>query len=34
MPAPCSPRCGVGHQGGRHDVPAAIGRRDQAARLR
>ena len=28
IPAPAAPRCGVGAQGGRHDVPAAIGHRD------
>ena len=29
-----APRCGVGDQGGRHAVPAAIGHRDWAVRLK
>ena len=34
MPASYAPRCGVGDQGGRHAVPAAIRHRDWAVRLK
>jgi len=34
IPAPSAPRCGVGDQGGRHAVHAAIGHRNYVVRLR